>query len=173
MCRDKFALLKKTESPSTGKRRVLRRYHVANDPINWLDSDGLAIVSIGKLKKALQKAHDIVGKLPKGKPGRKGSPQRGDSKKGYRLDKQSHPNAKPGSPEAEGPHLNYWDYTEGKRKSGQGVSGAISLSVLGPMILDLLDPFDAEALDDEDADLDGNGIPDWQDAYEQCKIEEK
>ncbi|MCB9771334.1 MAG: PASTA domain-containing protein [Candidatus Omnitrophica bacterium] len=143
--------------------------YVHADPVNWVDQDGLAIVSIGKLKKALKKVHDIVGKLPKGKPGKKGSPQRGDSKKGYRLDKESHPNAKAGSPESKGAHLNYWDYTEGKRKSGQGLSGAITLSTLGPILLDLLDPFDAEALDDEDADLDGNGIPDWQDMYESCE----
>lgn len=59
--------------------------------------------------------------LPKGKQGKYGSPQRGDSKRGYRLD-PAHPNAKPGTGE-EYPHVNWWDYTNGKREKG-GRSGA-------------------------------------------------
>ncbi|MCB9772137.1 MAG: hypothetical protein H6754_06265 [Candidatus Omnitrophica bacterium] len=43
MCRDKFALLKRTESPSTWKCRVLRRYHVESDPINFVDPYGLIV----------------------------------------------------------------------------------------------------------------------------------
>lgn len=54
--------------------------------------------------------------MPKGKQGKYGSPQRGDSKKGYRLD-PAHPNAKPGSGE-EYSHVNWWDYTNGKRDRG-------------------------------------------------------
>src|SRR5688500_17081055 len=42
--------------------------------------------------------HRRVAKLPKGVPGKLGSPQRGTSTKGYRLD-PPHPNAKPGTPE--------------------------------------------------------------------------
>ena len=59
-------------------------------------------------KKAVKEAQDKVeGSLPKGKPGKKGSPQRGDSKKGYRLD-PGHPNRPKGDPES-GPHVNWWD----------------------------------------------------------------
>lgn len=58
--------------------------------------------------------------MPKQK-GKLGSPSRGDSKKGYRL-VPAHPNAKPGSGE-EYPHINYWDFTKGKRNAG-GISGA-------------------------------------------------
>jgi hypothetical protein len=45
-------------------------------------------------------------------------------KKGYRLD-PSHPNRPVGDPE-NGPHVNWWDYTKGKRGSG-GESGAIPI----------------------------------------------
>ncbi len=78
--------------------------------------------SLSDLKAALKKAKDKVGKQPKCKPGKYGSPQRGTPKKGYRLD-PGHPNRPPGDPE-NGPHINWWDYTAGKRGSG-GQSGAI------------------------------------------------
>jgi len=85
--------------------------------------------SLSGTKKALKDAKAKIGLdsnqfLPKGKQGKFGSPQRGDSKKGYRLD-PAHPNAKPGSGE-EFPHVNYWDYTKGKRGKG-GVQGAIPI----------------------------------------------
>ena len=75
-------------------------------------------------KNALAKVHEEVGRLPKGKPGKFGSPQAGDSVKGYRLD-PPHPDAAPGTPEA-GPHINWWDWTDGKRGKG-GRSGAIPI----------------------------------------------
>ena len=56
------------------------------------------------------------------KDGKYGSPQRGSSKKGYRLDNEGHP--KSTNPNEKGPHINYWDCTEGKRKSKGGKSGA-------------------------------------------------
>jgi RHS repeat-associated protein len=77
--------------------------------------------SLSDHKKALGKVHEEVGKQPKGEPGKFGSPQAGDSKKGYRLD-PAHPNAKPGSPEAQ-THINWWDFTEGKKNKG-GRTGA-------------------------------------------------
>jgi len=46
-----------------------------------------------------------------------------------------------------------------------GQPGHTFWSGLGPFLLDFFDPFDPDALDDEDADLDGNGIPDWMDQY--------
>lgn len=64
------------------------------------------------------------GASPKGKPGKFSSPQRGTTKKGYRLD-PPHPNAKPGSAE-EGWHINWWDWTEGKRGTG-GRYGAVKI----------------------------------------------
>ncbi|MCU7861942.1 MAG: hypothetical protein KZQ86_19430 [Candidatus Thiodiazotropha sp. (ex Lucinoma kastoroae)] len=66
--------------------------------------------------------------MPKGKTGKYGSPQRGDSKKGYRYDREGHPNSN--DPNEQGPHINYWDYTKGKRGKG-GKSGAIPLSGAG------------------------------------------
>ena len=56
--------------------------------------------------------------------GKYGTPMRGNNQKGYRLD-PAHPNAIPGSGE-EYPHINYWDYTNGKRKSG-GIKGVIPI----------------------------------------------
>jgi RHS repeat-associated protein len=80
--------------------------------------------SLSDCKAALKKAQDKVGKQPKGAPGKYGSPQRGTPKKGYRMD-PGHPNRPPGDPES-GPHMNWWDYTGGKRGSG-GQSGAIPI----------------------------------------------
>lgn len=65
-----------------------------------------------------------VGKLPKGEPGKFGSPQAGDAKKGYRLD-PPHDGAAKGDAES-GVHINWWDYTGGKRGKG-GRSGAIPI----------------------------------------------
>ena len=86
--------------------------------------------SLSGTKESLAKAKENLGlkpgeSLPKGEKGKFGSPQRGTSKKGYRLD-PSHPNAKPGSGE-EFPHVNWWDYTNGKRGSG-GTSGAVPIT---------------------------------------------
>jgi hypothetical protein len=74
--------------------------------------------SLSGTKDALLEAKSKLGlksneSLPKGKQGKYGSPQRGDSNKGYRLD-PAHPNAKSGSGE-EYPHINIWDYTKGNR----------------------------------------------------------
>ncbi|NJL30026.1 MAG: hypothetical protein HC897_20095, partial [Thermoanaerobaculia bacterium] len=45
-----------------------------------------ATPSLTAAKRALKEVHEKVGKLPKGKVGKFGSPQRGDTRKGYRLD---------------------------------------------------------------------------------------
>jgi hypothetical protein len=80
--------------------------------------------AVSSIKRALKVVHSKVGRLPKGKAGKFGSPQRGTSVKGYRLD-PPHPGAKAGTPEAKW-HINYWDYTGGKRGAG-GYSGAIPI----------------------------------------------
>jgi hypothetical protein len=80
--------------------------------------------SLSATKEALAKVHAKVGKLPKGEPGKSGSPQAGTPEKGYRLD-PAHPDAPPGSPETK-PHINWWDYSQGKRGRG-GASGAIPI----------------------------------------------
>ncbi|SEP46080.1 DUF6443 domain-containing protein [Mucilaginibacter sp. OK283] len=90
---------------------------------------GAAKGSLSATKEALVEAKAKIGlepteSLAKGEKGKFGSPQRGTSKKGYRLD-PAHPSAKPGSGE-EFPHVNFWDYTNGKRGSG-GISGAIPI----------------------------------------------
>jgi len=72
--------------------------------------------TISNLKAALRKVHEEVGKLSKGSPGKWGSPQRGNSEKGYRLD-PGHPGRSPEDPEA-GEHVNWWDWTGGKKGSG-------------------------------------------------------
>ncbi|WP_227871667.1 RHS repeat domain-containing protein [Flavobacterium kingsejongi] len=86
--------------------------------------------SLNATKKALAEAKEKLRlkageSLPKGEKGKFGSPQRGNPQKGYRLD-PAHPNAKPGSGE-EFPHINYWDYSGGKRGNG-GISGAIPIT---------------------------------------------
>jgi RHS repeat-associated protein len=80
--------------------------------------------SIGGIKGALSEVHGEVGKLPKGEAGKFGSPQRGTSVKGYRLD-PGHARAPIGSVESR-PHINWWDWTAGKRGTG-GRSGAVPI----------------------------------------------
>ena len=84
--------------------------------------------SLSATKKAVQEAKEKLNisdteNLAKGK-GKFGSPMRGDSKRGYRLD-PPHPNAEPGSGE-EFHLVNYWDYTRGKRNTG-GIEGVIPI----------------------------------------------
>ncbi|MEX0599722.1 MAG: RHS repeat-associated core domain-containing protein, partial [Rhodothermales bacterium] len=91
-----------------------------------LFSGGKGKPTLTATKTALRQVHGIVGHLPGSARGvgRFGSPMRGDVVRGYRLD-PPHPNAVPGSPEA-GYHINYWDWTGGKRGSG-GIWGAVSI----------------------------------------------
>jgi RHS repeat-associated protein len=136
--------------------------YVLNDPVNAIDPYGLLGVPIGSIKKALQKVYkEIGGALPKGQPGKFGSPQHGTPKKGYRLD-PAHPDAPPGSPESQ-PHINWWDYTQGKKDKGgrYGVEPIIG-GILG-FIGSMLDPFDSIAgeLGNPEEDADGNGVPDY------------
>lgn len=90
-----------------------------------LEEVGAGVPALGSVKAALEEVHGRVGKLPKGEPGKFGSPQRGNTVKGYRLD-PGHPRAPAGSPEA-GPHINWWDYSEFKKNSGQEVKGAVPI----------------------------------------------
>ncbi len=135
--------------------------YVGNNPVNLIDPYGLVgQIPLNAIKTALRKVHKkLGGPLPKGKPGKHGQPQRGNAKKGYRLDKEGHP--KSNNPNEQGPHINYWDYTKGKRGKG-GISDAepIVWGVVG-FIGSLLDPFGAEALANPEEDADGNGIPDY------------
>lgn len=75
-------------------------------------------------KRALGEVHEEVGRMPKGKPGKWGSPQAGTSTKGYRLD-PAHPRASPESPESK-LHINWWDWTEGGKGTG-GRRGAVPI----------------------------------------------
>lgn len=79
--------------------------------------------AMSAIRRALAKVHLKVGRLPKGRVGKFGSPQRGTPKKGYRLD-PPHPNREPWDPESKW-HFNWWDYTKGKK--GPGVSGVIPI----------------------------------------------
>lgn len=90
-----------------------------NNPYKYVDPDGKAS-KLKDLKVALKEVHKILGgKLRKGKKGKFGSSQHGDSRKGYRLDNEGHPNAEPGTPDADGPHINWWDYTDMKAKTAK------------------------------------------------------
>lgn len=80
--------------------------------------------SLSDYKDALDKVHNEVGKLPKGEVGKFGSPQAGDSKKGYRLD-PPHDGVAEGDAESKY-HINWWDYTGGKKGKG-GRYGAIPI----------------------------------------------
>jgi RHS repeat-associated protein len=107
--------------------------YVGNDPVNMTDPSGKNKIRLKDVKEALKEVHKKLGeKLPQNKDGGKfGSSSHGDSIKGYRLDKEGHPNATPGTPDADGPHINYWDYSKMKAKEArkQGkldeVSGAV------------------------------------------------
>jgi RHS repeat-associated protein len=98
------------------------------DAAGMVPGDGAA-AKLGKpsltaCKNALKKVQDKVGKLPKGKPGKFGSPQAGDKYQGYRLETKPHPPSDfhpPGSPGTQ-PHIDWWDYPSGKR-SGPGSTG--------------------------------------------------
>jgi hypothetical protein len=105
-------------------------FRVASSGLLVHNSSGAQILnsagkpSLNAHKEALAKVHAEVGKLPKGEPGKFGSPQAGNSLKGYRLD-PPHPNARTGSPES-GYHLNWWDWSLGKKGKG-GRYGAIPI----------------------------------------------
>jgi hypothetical protein len=94
------------------------------------------------MKEALRKVYqEVGGRIPKGKPGKWGSPQRGNTKKGYRYDREGHPNAT--DPAEEGPHINWWDYTSKKKKAG-GRKGTVPVRERGfadPEILEWLVPW--------------------------------
>lgn len=60
--------------------------------------------------------------------------QRGTTKKGYRLD-PGHSDRPPGDPER-GPHINYWDYTKGKRKSRGMKDAEPILAILAAALID-------------------------------------
>jgi len=92
--------------------------------VNGADNAGDTKPPLSDYKDALDKVHDEVGKLPKGEDGKFGSPQVGDSKKGYRLD-PPHDGAAQGDAESKH-HFNWWDYTGGKRGKG-GRSGDIPI----------------------------------------------
>ncbi len=83
--------------------------------------------TISETKNGLSQVYDKLGiskPLPKGESGKFGSPTAGDAKKGYRLD-PAHPNRPKGDNESV-PHINYWDWTSGKKGTG-GNYGAIPL----------------------------------------------
>ncbi len=82
-------------------------------------------IAISVVKKALKEIYKELGTkgpLPKGPTGKYGSTTRGDKVRGYRVDKVGHP--KSSNPNEKGPHINWWDYTKGKLKSGRGRKGA-------------------------------------------------
>ena len=86
-----------------------------------------AQATISDTKSALKQVYQKLGiqqPLPKGERGKFGSPTAGDSKKGYRLD-PAHPDRPKGDIETV-PHINYWDWTGGKKGNG-GKYGAIPL----------------------------------------------
>ena len=84
--------------------------------------------SLSAYKSALGKVQQIVGKQPGTARGKanNGEPMRGNTSKGYRLDKGHVDTDNVKYPDNEkGVHFNYWDYSAGKRKSGLGVKGAV------------------------------------------------
>jgi RHS repeat-associated protein len=86
-----------------------------------------SLATITDTKNALKQVYKELGiskPLPKGEGGKFGSPTAGDSKKGYRLD-PAHPDRPMGDAETV-PHINYWDWTSGKKGNG-GKYGAIRL----------------------------------------------
>jgi len=119
-----------SSSDNSGGNYILAAFLITRgDGDDALKLLGAAKGSLSGTKGALSEAKSMIGleaseTLPKMGTGKFGSPQRGTGLKGYRLD-PAHPNAKPGTGE-EYPHVNYWDYSGGKRGKG-GVSGAIPI----------------------------------------------
>ena len=77
--------------------------------------------TISQVKKALLETYkklEVDGPMQKMKKGKWGSPQRGDKRKGYRLDNEGHPNST--NPNETGPRINWWDYSKGKYNDGRG-----------------------------------------------------
>jgi RHS repeat-associated protein len=109
--------------------------YVASDPVNAIDPEGYSKISA--IKEALKEVYARVGgRLPKAEDGKWGSPQRGDSRRGYRYDREGHP--KSDDPNEAGPHINWWDYSEGKRKAGTGKKGAVPIKESGAAATELL-----------------------------------
>lgn len=81
--------------------------------------------AFSKVKEALIEAKERIGLAPNETlpkyDGKFGSPSRGNAKKGYRLDP---PHSRDGVESK--PHINYWDYSKGKRNNG-GISGSIEI----------------------------------------------
>ena len=102
---------------------------VANSHTFFVGEEGAlahnAGYSFGQLRAAVATAYANLGvkSLPKGALGKWGSPQRGNSKLGCRLDPPH--SRSPGDPEGK-PHINWWNYTQGKRGNG-GQSGAVPI----------------------------------------------
>ncbi len=116
--------------------------YVQNNPIIVIDPNGLLGIPFSAIKKALKKVHkELGGSLPKGKPGKWGSPQHGTPQKGYRLD-PAHPGAPSCSPESQ-PHINWWDYTKGKKGKGARYGAVPIINGILGFIGSMLDPFDA------------------------------
>jgi RHS repeat-associated protein len=101
-------------------------YNVLQEQIRFCESMGATypcimeagVPSLTSCKIALRKVHELVGKLRKGRPGKFGSPQRGNSELGYRLD-PPHPRA-PADAVESGAHFNWWDFRKGKWNKGRG-----------------------------------------------------
>ena len=137
----------------TGDVTTFNRYsYVGNNPYKYTDPTGKSRIKLRDIKEALKEVHKkLGGKLPKNEKGGKfGSSSHGNDKKGYRLDKEGHPNSPPGTPDADGPHINYWDFTKMKAKTAKKlgkldeVSGAVRIgdtakkaasSVVGAVII--------------------------------------
>jgi len=84
--------------------------------------------ALGACKNALRKVWEKVGKLRKGKPGKFGSPQRGDTTKGYRMD-PGHPPSEKHPPGSEGtkPHFDWWNYEDHGKGHGPPHDGTIPI----------------------------------------------
>jgi hypothetical protein len=137
----------------TGAVDTFNRYsYVANNPYKYVDPSGNSKVKLSDVKAALKVVHEkLGGKLPRQDGGGKfGSSQHGDGKKGYRLDLEGHPNAPKGTPDADGAHVNWWDFSKMKAKTAKAagkegeVSGAVRVgntvkkaahSVVGAIII--------------------------------------
>jgi len=84
--------------------------------------------ALSSYKKALEIVHELIGKLPKGKPGKWGTPQAGDKYKGYRLD-NPHPPSEAHPPGSAGTkiHFDWWDRPSGKRKGPESKQGKVAV----------------------------------------------
>jgi hypothetical protein len=124
---------------------VLDRINVQNNPVNWVDPYGLS--HLGFIKKIANMADSSLRKTLKSLEKNIAKHEEALKDPAQDLAKKHH--------EHELKVFKEQQRLASEETARRGILGLI------PFIGSLLDPFDAEALDNPEEDADGNGIPDY------------